>query len=135
GPAFSMLKAGVPVKSPTGKIVYPEEVVGQPRPGRKIVYTGDTKPTERIVELARGADVLIHEATLSDDLSEKADENFHSTPSGAATIAKKAGVKLLVLTHISPRYEDVTVLLEQAMKIFPNTIVAEDLMELEVPLP
>ncbi|MFN4133308.1 MAG: ribonuclease Z [Candidatus Hadarchaeales archaeon] len=135
GPSFSKLKAGIPVKGAGGRIVHPEEVIGPPRPGRKIVYTGDTKPTERIVDLARGADVLIHDATLSDDLSEKAGENFHSTPSGAATVAKEAGVKLLVLIHISPRYEDATILLEQAKKVFPNTIVAEDLMELEVPLP
>jgi ribonuclease Z len=134
GPDFSRLKAGEPVKLPNGRVVRPEEVVGPRRPGRKVVYAGDTKPSEKLVEFARGADVLIHDSTLADELLEKADQNFHSTPSGAAEIAKRAGVKQLVLVHVSPRYEDDSVLLEQARKIFPNTIVAHDLMELEIPL-
>lgn len=135
GPDFSKLKAGIPVRGAGGRMVFPEEVIGPKKPGRKIVYTGDTRPVEGLAEFAAGAEVLIHEATLSDELSEMAEENFHSTPSGAAEIAKRAGVRLLVLTHISPRHENVSTLLEQARKIFPNTIVAEDLMELDVPLP
>ena len=134
GPDFARLKAGEPVKLPNGRVVRPEEVLGPKRPGRKIVYSGDTRPSESIVELARGADVLIHECTLAEDLREKANENLHSTPVGAAETAKRAGVKQLVLVHISPRYEDPKVLLEQARAVFPNTIVAEDLMELEIPL-
>ena len=134
GPDFAKLKAGEPIKLPNGRVVKPEEVVGPPRPGRKIVYSGDTRPAESIVELAREADVLIHECTLAEDLREKADETLHSTPVGAAEVAKRAGVKQLVLVHISPRYEDPKVLLEQARAVFPNTIVAEDLMELEIPL-
>ncbi|MEW6221864.1 MAG: ribonuclease Z [Candidatus Hadarchaeota archaeon] len=132
GPLLSNLKGGNPVKLPNGRIVKPEEVVGPPRPGRKIVYSGDTRPSEIIVEFAKGADVLIHEATLADDLAEKAAENSHSTPSGAAEIARRAGVKQLVLLHVSPRYRDDSVLLEQAKRIFPNTIVAKDFMEVEV---
>jgi ribonuclease Z len=134
GPAFSRLKAGETVRLRDGCTVRPEQVMGPPRPGRKIVYTGDTRPSEYIVELARGADVLIHDCTLADELAEKAAENSHSTPSEAAEVAKRAGVKQLVLIHISPRYEDDSVLLEQAKKIFPNTVVAHDLMELEIPL-
>lgn len=132
GPLLSNLKGGNPVKLPNGRIVRPGEVVGPPRPGRKIVYTGDTRPSERMVEFARGADVLIHEATLADNLAEKAAENAHSTPSGAAEIAKRAGVKQLILVHVSPRYRDDSVLFEQATKIFSNTVVAKDLMEVEV---
>ena len=86
------------------------------------------------MKLAAGADVLIHEATLADDLADMAEENFHSNPSGAAEVAKRAGVGQLVLTHISPRYEDDATLLEQAKKVFPNTVVARDLMVIEVPL-
>lgn len=134
GPDFSRLKAGQSVKLRDGRTVKPAQVLGPPRPGRKIVYTGDTRPSEHIVELARGADVLIHDCTLADELAEKAAENSHSTPREAAEVAKRAGVKQLVLIHMSPRYEDDSVLLEQAKKIFPNTVVARDFMVLEVPL-
>jgi ribonuclease Z len=134
GPDFSRLKAGQSIKLRDGRTVKPEQVLGPPRPGRKIVYTGDTRPSEHIVELSRGADILIHDCTLADELAEKAVENSHSTPHEAAEVAKRAGVKQLVLIHISPRYEDDSVMLEQARKVFPNTIVARDLMELEVPL-
>ena len=134
GPDFSRLKAGQSVKMRDGRTVKPEQVLGPPRPGRKIVYTGDTRPSEHIVKLARGADVLIHDCTLADELAEKAAENSHSTPSEAAEVAKRAGVKQLVLIHMSPRYEDDSVLLEQAKKSFPNTVVAHDFMVLEVPL-
>ncbi|MEM2890680.1 MAG: ribonuclease Z [Candidatus Hadarchaeum sp.] len=133
GPDFARLKAGQSVRLKDGTVVKPEQVVGPARPGRKIVYTGDTKPTERIVNLARGADVLIHDCTLADELADKAEENSHSTPSRAAEVAKRAGVKQLILMHISPRYEDDSILQEQARKIFPNTLVARDLMVVEVP--
>jgi ribonuclease Z len=134
GPEFSRLKAGLSVTLKDGRVVKPEQVIGPVRPGRKIVYTGDTRPSERIVEFARGADVLIHDCTLDDELADKAQENAHSTPSMAAEVAKRAGVKQLVLIHISPRYEDDSVLQEQAKKIFPNTLIARDLMVLDVPL-
>ncbi|HID61097.1 MAG TPA: ribonuclease Z [Hadesarchaea archaeon] len=133
GPDFSRLRAGEILRTRGGKVVKPRDVIGPPRPGRKVVYVGDTRPSE-IVELARGADVLIHDCTLSDELLKKAEESTHSTPSGAANIAKRAGVKQLVLFHISPRYEDDSVLLEQARQIFPNTVVARDLMVIELPL-
>jgi len=134
GPDFSRLKAGENVKLRDGSIIKPKQVMGPPRPGRKVAYTGDTRPSKRIIELARGADVLIHDCTLADELAEKAAESAHSTPSEAAEVAKQADVKQLVLIHTSPRYEEDTILLEQAKKIFPNTVVARDLMELEVPL-
>jgi len=135
GPLWSKLQHGYAVKLSNGRIVKPEEVVGPPRPGRKIVYTGDTEPSEDIVKLAENADLLIHEATFDDDLQERAREDGHSTPSQAATVAKKAKVKRLVLTHISARYEDSKILLEQAMKIFPHVEVAEDFMKVDIPLP
>ena len=108
--------------------------MGPPRPGRKIVYTGDTGPAEDVVKLAEGADLLIHEATFDDELSERAREDGHSTPSQAAGIAKEAKARRLVLTHISSRYQDSSLLLGQAQKVFPDTSVAEDLTRINVPL-
>ena len=135
GPLWSKLQGGSSVKLPNGKIVKPEMVLGSPRPGRKFVYTGDASPSENLVKLAEGADLLIHEATFDDELLERACEDGHSTPSQAAKTAKEAGVKRLVLTHISARYKDAKILLEQATKIFSNTDLAEDFLKLELPLP
>lgn len=135
GPLWSMLQKGMNIKLPNGRIIKPEDVLGPPRPGRKIVYASDTRPSDRIVELARGADVLIHEATFSDEMVERAKEDGHSTPKEAAEVALKAGVKLLILTHISARYGDPKTLLEQAKKIFPNVHIPNDLDRIEISLP
>lgn len=134
GPLWSKLQHGEKVKLPTGKMVTPEQVVGAPRVGRKIVYSGDTRPVKSLEKLAESADLLIHEATLDDDLTERAEEDGHSTPSQAAKTAKKAKVKRLVLTHISSRYKSASLLLEQARKIFPSVDVAEDFTKIEIPL-
>jgi ribonuclease Z len=132
GPDFSRLQAGESLKLPGGRIVKPEDVMGPPRPGCKIVYANDTRPSKAVVELARDADVLIHDCTLADELIDKAKESGHSTPTEAAKVAKEAGVRQLVLIHLSPRYADDSLLLEEARRIFPNVAVAKDLMELEV---
>ena len=134
GPLWSKLQGGSSVKLPSGRIVKPEMVLGHPRPGRKIVYSGDTGQSENLVKLAENADMLIHEATFDDELTERAIEDGHSTPGMAAETAKKAGVKRLVLTHISARYKDAGLLLEQARKVFVNTELAEDFLRLELPL-
>ena len=134
GSLWSKLQHGEGVKTSTGKVVNPEQVVGAPRPGIKIVYSGDTRPTKRLVKLAENADLLIHEATLEDDLLERAQEDGHSTASQAAETAKKAKVKRLMMTHLSSRYKSAERLLEQAKKIFPNADVAEDFMKIEIPL-
>ena len=125
------LQLGRPVRTPSGRLVRPEEVLGPPRRGLKVVYSGDTAYCETLVELARGADLLIHECTFDDSLMERAEAEYHSTPSGAASIALKAGVKQLVLTHLSARYKEEEILLEQARRLFPRTLVARDLMKLE----
>jgi ribonuclease Z len=134
GQLWGKLQQGLQITLPNGRIVTPEMVLGPLRPGRKIVYSGDTGQTENLVKLAEKADLLIHEATFEDELAERAREDGHSTPSMAAETAKKAGVKRLVLTHISARYKDAGLLLEQAKKIFVNSDVAEDFMRLELPL-
>ncbi len=134
GPLWSKLQHGSAVKLPNGRVVKSEEVVGPPRPGRKVVYSGDTRPTENVVELAQNADLLIHDGTLDDELTDKAYEDGHSTASQAAEIANKAKVKWLILTHISARYKNANVLLEQARKIFPKTDIAEDFMKIDLPL-
>jgi ribonuclease Z len=134
GPLWSSLQKGQPVQLPNGKIVKPEDVSGPLRPGRKIVYTGDTRPFRQLANFALGADLLVHDSTLDDTLSERAEEDGHSTPSQAAETAKKAKVKRLVLTHISARYDETDVLFGQAKKIFDNVVVAEDFMKIEIPL-
>jgi len=134
GPLWSKLQHGHKVKLSDGRIIKPEDVTGPVRTGRKIVYTGDTRPFRGFVKFAANADLLIHDATLNDELSERAEEDGHSTPAQAAINAKRAKVKRLVLTHISARYEDTNPLLKKARKIFKNTEVAEDFMQIEIPL-
>jgi len=134
GPLWSKLQQGSAVRLSNGRVVKPEEVMGPPRQGRKIVYTGDTRPWKGLVRFAEGADLLIHDATFDDELWERAREDGHSTPSQASETAKEARVKRLVLTHISARYKDHGLLLEQARKVFPHVDVAEDFMKIELPL-
>jgi len=134
GTLWSKLQHGHEVKLRNGRIVKPKDVTGPLRSGRKIVYSGDTRPFKGFVKFAANADLLIHDATLDDALAERAEEDGHSTPDQAAKNAKKAKVKQLILTHISARYDDTSMLLEQAQKIFENTHVAEDFMKIEIPL-
>jgi ribonuclease Z len=134
GPLWSKLQHGREVKLLSGRVVKPGDVTGAPRTGRKIVYTGDTRPFKGFVKFAANADLLIHDATLDEALAERAEEDGHSTPGQAARNAKKARVKRLILTHISARYEDTSTLLKHAQKIFKNTQVAEDFMQIEMPL-
>jgi ribonuclease Z len=134
GRLWSELQNGHNVKLPNGKVVKPEQVVGSRRMGRKIVYTGDTRPFRGFAKFAAGADLLVHDATLDDELVERALEDGHSTAVQAAEDAKKAKVKRLILTHISARYQDASKLLVQAKKVFKETEVAEDFMKVEIPL-
>jgi ribonuclease Z len=118
-----------------GKKIDPlkEGIVGPKRPGRKVTYSGDTVPCESLIELGKNSDVLIHEATFSKELSDIALEKKHSTSIDAAIDAKKMGAKQLILTHISSRYqEDAVKLLDEAKEIFPNTLLAIDLMRISL---
>jgi ribonuclease Z len=135
GELWSKLQHGDTVKLPNGRVVSPADVMGSLRQGRKVVYTGDTRPIKGFAKFAADADLVIHEATFDDTLTEKAAEDGHSTPSQASEAALKAKAKKLVLVHISARYSDPRLLLEQAQRVFKNTVVAEDFMALELPLP
>ena len=134
GELWGKLQGGQEVTTLNGDVVKPSDVMGPLRAGRKIVYTGDTKPFENFAKFADGADLVIHDCTFDDSLAEKAGVDGHSTPSQAAGQAKAANAKRLVLTHISARYPDASLLLEQAKKVFPNSILAEDYLEIELPL-
>lgn len=134
GPLFSRLHRGETV-TVKGKEITSAEVVGEPRPGRTIVYSGDTVASESFLPWLREADVWISESTFGDDMAEKAEETLHSTAGSVAALAAKAGVKQLVLTHVSSRYSnDTAPLLEDAKKQFQNVLVAEDFTEIEIPM-
>jgi ribonuclease Z len=134
GELWSKLQSGKEIISADGKVVKPRDVMGPMRAGRKIVYTGDTRPFDTFGKFAEGADLVIHDCTFDDSLVEKAAVDGHSTPTQAAEQAKAAGAKQLALSHISARYPNAGMLLEQAKKVFPNSILAEDFLELELPL-
>lgn len=128
GPLYRRLQEGRTVTVHGSKIT-PSMVLGRPRPGRKVVYSGDTKPSGRIAALARNAEVLIHDCTLDSSHKATASDFGHSTAADAARVAKKAKAKLLLLVHLSPRYEDTRILENEAKRIFRNSIVAQDLSE------
>jgi ribonuclease Z len=113
-------------------VITPDAVVGRPRAGRKVVIAGDTAPTTRVVDAARGADVLVHEATFAEDERERAEETLHSTAAQAAGVAREAEVGLLVLTHLSNRYFGPEIA-DEARAIFPETVVPRDFDAVEVP--
>lgn len=134
GKAFGALQRGETVTLDDGRVITPEQVLGPPRRGRKVVYTGDCVPCEQTVELAQGADILIHESTYANDFPD-ANKHGHSTAAQAAFIAKAAKVGTLFLTHISPRYSNAKPLVEEARKIFPESHEAYDLLATVVRFP
>jgi len=129
GPDFKKLHNGFEIKV-GGKTVKSEEVLGDERIGVKIVYSGDTKHNENLINFSKNADFLIHESTYSEIDKDKAIENYHSTSKQAALIAKQANVKNLILTHISVRYKNTEDLKNEAISIFKNTKVAYGFMSL-----
>ena len=134
GPAWGKIHKGEAVTLDNGRVIQPSELVGEPRPGRTVVFTGDSRPSPATVEISRGADTLIHEATFADDELPRAVETGHSTAREAAEVASKAEVKQLVLTHLSARYSvNPGELLQQAKEVFPATVIARDGFELEIP--
>ena len=125
GPERGALQRGETVIVADGSTVAPEQVLGEPRPGRTVVITGDTAPTRSVLEASVGADVLVHEATFLEDERERARETAHSTAVEAAQIAQAAEVRMLALTHLSPRYfgRDAA---REARTVFPGTVVPKD---------
>jgi ribonuclease Z len=134
GPLWGRLHKGETVELPDGRRVEPADLVGAPRRGRAVVYTGDTRPSLGVVEAARGADLLIHDSTFGEEERARAVETGHSTAAQAAEVAREAGARRLVLTHISPRYtREAPELLAEAKAVFPESIVARDGLTLDVP--
>jgi ribonuclease Z len=132
GPERGLLQAGEAVTLADGRVVTPEQVLGAARAGRKVVLTGDTAPSDLVVEAALGADVLVHEATFCEDEADRARDTEHSTALEAARVARDAGVKLLALTHLSSRYGGGDVERE-ARTVFPDTVVPRDFDLIEIP--
>ncbi|WP_426756725.1 ribonuclease Z [Myxococcus sp. Y35] len=136
GPSFGKLQKGEPVTLEDGRTVKPEEVLGAPRPGRRLVISGDTRPCPSVVRAAKDADLLVHESTFSDDEQERAMETRHSTAREAARVAREAGARRLVLTHLSSRHDtDPSKLLAQAREEYQGPVdVAFDGFTVELPL-
>jgi ribonuclease Z len=134
GPLFAKLQSGRSITVDENEI-RPEQVLGPSRPGRKIVYTGDTRPCESVIEASKNADLLIHDSTLSEETKGYAIDYMHSTALEAAEVAKQAAVRKLILTHLSARYSDLEgarKLEAEARQVFEHTEVASDLMTMEV---
>jgi len=136
GPKYSRLHDGEPVEH-DGRTIRPEQVVGPPRPGRRIVYTGDTRPTDTAVEAAENADLLIHDASFTDEHADRAQRTKHSTAREAAEVAAEAGARRLAMIHISSRYTaDVSDHERQAEEPFSGeSFVPDDGTTVEVPVP
>jgi len=136
GPKYSKLHRGEAIEH-EGRTIQPEEVVGPDRPGRTMVYTGDTRPTDAVIEAADGADLLIHDATFAEDWADRARQTAHSTAKEAAEVATEAGVKQLALTHISTRYggNPAPILADARDHFDGEAFVAEDGQRIEVPFP
>jgi ribonuclease Z len=133
GPLWGKIHKGETITLDDGRRIAPSELVGAARPGRTVVISGDTRPVAALEEVAKGADLLVHEATFSQEDRQRARETGHSTSLEAAEIAARAGVRQLVLTHISPRYSrEAPELLAEARAVFPETVIARDGMEIEV---
>jgi ribonuclease Z len=132
GPERGALQRGEAVTLEGGLTVTPDEVLGPPRPGRKLAITGDTAPAETVVEAAAGADVLVTEATFSEEERERARETLHQTAAQAAEVARRANVTLLALTHLSTRYFGPEIA-QEAREIFPETVVPRDFDVVEIP--
>jgi ribonuclease Z len=127
GPEFGRLQRGETIRGVT-----PEQVMGPPRPGRKLVISGDTRPCEVLAIASHGADLLIHEATFSEEEHDRAAETGHSTAAQAAGLAAQAEVAMLALTHFSTRYAP-SVLRDEARAIFKATVLPRDFDTIEIP--
>jgi ribonuclease Z len=128
GRDFARLEAGDPVRV-GDRVVHPSDVMGAPRPGRSVVYSGDTAPTEEVRKLAQRATLLIHESTVAQELEGEANDWGHSSARQAAELARAAEVSALFLTHFSARYKELAALEEEARLVFPGSQAARDLLD------
>ena len=136
GPLWGKLQRGESVGLSDGRTVKAEGIVGPKRPGRLVVFTGDTRPCATVVDAAQGADLLIHEATFGEEEKDRAKETGHSTAREAAQVALAAKTRRLVLSHVSARYSiSAEELVKEAREVFKETAVAKDGMTIEVPFP
>jgi ribonuclease Z len=133
GPAFAALQRGEVVAGALGP-VRPEDVLGESRPGRTIVVTGDTAPCRATVEAARGAELLVHDASFAEEEAQRAADTGHSTVGQAAAVAREAEAKMLALVHISSRYH-VGKVLEEAQEVFEPAVAPRDFDQVEIPFP
>lgn len=132
GPLWSKLQHGDTVRF-KNKVFHPRQVSSAKRKGRKVGISGDTRPTKSLIKFFKDADLVIFDSTYSDEHSNLAEMNLHSTAREAASLAQEAGARKLVLTHFSSRYEDVSNLLSQAREAHPDVVAADDLMTINVP--
>jgi ribonuclease Z len=132
GPERGRLQSGEAIALDDGSVVTPAQVLGSPRAGRKVLVTGDTGPSLDYIDLAQGAELLVHEATFCEEERERAQETSHSTAREAAQVAKAAGVRMLALTHLSSRYFGRETARE-ARDVFPETVVPRDFDVIEIP--
>jgi ribonuclease Z len=134
GPLWKRLQDGRSVKS-DGKVVRPGQVSGSRRKGRSFGYSGDARPTEDLARFFRGVDILVFDGTYSEEFADKAKEYLHSTVGEAAQLASDAEVGRLVITHVSSRINDSSLLLRQASKRFKNVAIGEDFSSYDLALP
>ncbi len=120
------VKAGADLTLPDGTVIPNSDLTRDPPPARCYAYCSDTAYAPELVEHLSGVDMLYHEATFTDDMSDRAKETLHSTAKQAAMIAKAANAGILLLGHFSSRYKDNRVLLDEALPIFPNTLLAQE---------
>jgi ribonuclease Z len=134
GPLYGRLQHGESVQLPDGRTIKPEMVLGEPRPGKSVVYCLDTQFTERSIELADHCTALIHESTFGPDALDQARETRHSTMEDAARVAKESACGLLIATHFSSRYDgrQVKQIADDARNIFENITTGRDLLEIEL---
>ena len=135
GPIYGQLQRGQTVTLDDGRTIEPNDVLGASRAGRRVAYISDTRPSDTVANFVHGADVLIHESTYLHEFRTQAYERGHSTCIDAAKTALKADVKQLVLTHISTKHMRPHELLREARAVFPNTVIAADGMEMDLPIP
>jgi ribonuclease Z len=134
GPAFGELQRGNPVTTPDGSVVTPAAVLGPVRQGRTVVFSGDTRPCTSVRRAALGADLLVHEASFSNEDLARAKETRHSTAAEAAELAAASQVKLLALTHLGSRATP-RAIKDEARAVFPDTVVPRDFDTIDLPLP